>query len=106
MPEAIFNHVERINVSDSQLLAFCQKYHIRKLALFGSVLREDFHSQSDVDVVVKFKQEAKVGFFELIDIEMELSTLMGRKVDLNTYGFLSPRIQQRVVEQEHILYES
>ena len=97
---------ERINISDSALATFCHKHQIRKLALFGSVLREDFNADSDIDVLVEFVPEAKIGFFELIEIEMELSRLMGRKVDLNTYGFLSPRIQQRVREQERVLYES
>jgi len=97
---------ERINISDSALATFCHKHQIRKLALFGSVLREDFNADSDIDVLVEFVPEAKIGFFELIEIEMELSRLMGRKVDLNTYGFLSTPIQQRVQELERVLYES
>ena len=98
--------VEYFPISDDELKTLCRKYQIRKLALFGSVLREDFDADSDVEVLVEFEPEAKIGFFELIDLEMELSNRIGRKVDLNTYGFLSPYIQLRVREQERVLYES
>ena len=97
---------ERVGISNTDLTAFCEKHHIRKLALFGSVLREDFNSESDIDVLVEFEPQAKIGFFEFMDIEMELSQLMRRQVDLNTYGFLNPHIQARVKAQEQVLYES
>ena len=53
---------ERIKISDIDLAAFCQKYQIRKLVLFESVLREDFNSQSDVDILVEFEPNTKIGF--------------------------------------------
>jgi predicted nucleotidyltransferase len=87
------------------LVALCHKYQIRKLAFFGSVLRDDFNQDSDVDIVVEFEPEARIGFFELIEIEMDLSGLIGRRVDLNTYGSLSTSIHQQVREQEWVLYE-
>lgn len=97
---------ERITLSNTDLVALCHKYQIRKLAFFGSVLRDDFNQDSDVDMVVEFEPNARIGFFELIDIETELSNLIGRKVDLNTYGSLSSRIEEKVRKQEWVLYES
>lgn len=64
---------DRIKISDTDWVALCRKYQIHKLALFGSILREDFNPESDVDVLVEFEAEAKIGFFELIEIEMESS---------------------------------
>lgn len=97
---------DRVIISPAQLAAFCQKHHIRKLALFGSVLRDDFSGDSDVDVLVEFELGTVVGFFELMDAQMELAQLIGREVDMNTVGFLSQRIRERVIEQAQVLYES
>lgn len=74
---------------EQRLRQFCRDHHIRRLALFGSVLREDFGVASDVDVPVEFLPDCTLGlsFFGLQD---ELSSLFARKVDLHTFGFLSP----------------
>lgn len=84
------------------LAELCRRYHISKLALFGSVLRSDFHPDSDIDVLVEFEpgQTPGLAFF---DIEAELSHLLGRKVDLNTPQFLSPRIRARVQAEAEVL---
>ena len=75
----------RITIPKAEIEAFCRRNRVRRLALFGSVLREDFRPDSDVDVLVEFEPGARVGFFELYDMEQELSLLFGgRKVDLNT----------------------
>jgi len=74
---------------------FCRKHHIRKLSLFGSVLREDFRPDSDVDVLVEF-EPGKTPGFAFVDVQDELSELLGRKVDLHTPGFLHPRILKRI----------
>ena len=84
------------------LAELCSRRHITKLALFGSVLRPDFRPDSDVDVLVEFEpgQTPGLAFF---DIEAELSQLLGRRVDLNTPQFLSPRIRARVQAEAEVL---
>ena len=91
----------KINIPRKQLDEFCQRHHISKLALFGSVLRNDFNTESDIDVLVEFEPENIPGlaFFEM---ERELTQILGRKVDLNTPGFLSPRIRE-IVEKEALV---
>ncbi len=84
---------------------FCRRNRIRKLALFGSVLRPDFGPESDVDVLVEFEAGTRVGFFELYDLEQELSRLLGgRKVDLRTPEDLSRYFREEVVAQAQVQY--
>jgi len=84
---------------------FCRRNGIRRLALFGSVLRQDFTSDSDIDVLVEFEKGKSVGlrFFEM---ERELSEILGRKVDLNTPGFLSPYFREEVIRNAEVLYDA
>ncbi|MCY4611106.1 MAG: nucleotidyltransferase family protein [Gammaproteobacteria bacterium] len=98
------NHmVAQIPIPPDEIIALCRRYHIRHLALFGSVLRSDFTPNSDVDILVEFAP-GKVPGLGFIDIQDELSALVGRKVDLNTPGFLSSRIRQNVMEQSETIY--
>lgn len=84
---------------------FCRRNRIRKLSFFGSVLREDFGPESDVDALVEFEPDAVVGFFALYDIEQELSRILGgRKVDLHTPGGLSRYIRDRVLAEAEVQY--
>jgi len=84
---------------------FCRRHHIRRLAFFGSVLREDFRPESDVDVLVEFEPRHVPGFIALYAIEAELSAILGgRKVDLVTPGFLNHRIRQRVLAEAEVAY--
>lgn len=76
----------RIDLPRERIAAFCRRHHIRKLAFFGSVLREDFRSNSDVDVLVEFESGFVPGL-EFFALENELSEILGRKVDLNSPGF-------------------
>ena len=69
--------------------AFCLRHHIRKLSLFGSVLTPRFGPSSDVDVLVEFERGQGPGYFGLSAMELELSDLVGRKVDLRTPGEIS-----------------
>src|SRR3546814_9501634 len=78
----------RISLPGPAIAEFCRRYHIRKLALFGSVLRDDFGPGSDVDVLVEFQRDRVPGF-GFFEMEAELSRILGRKVDLNTPEFLS-----------------
>lgn len=83
-------------MSQDQLDEFCRKNQIVKLSLFGSILREDFGPDSDVDVLVEFEGEHTPGFFGPARMETELSGLFGRKVDLRTPQGLSRYFQDEV----------
>lgn len=74
------------------------------LSLFGSVLRKDFSPASDVDVLVEFEPGAKIGLLAFSRIERELSKLLGRKVDLNTEGFLSDYFKDEVLKEAEVQY--
>ncbi len=93
----------KISIPQNQIEAFCRKNYIRRLALFGSVLRDDFRPNSDVDVLVVF-EEGKTPGLEYFSMEDELSALLGRKVDMCTPGFLSPYFRDRVMATAHNLY--
>lgn len=86
----------QIPIPQDRLEAFCRRHHIRRLSLFGSVLRSDFRPDSDVDVLVEFEPGCVpgLGFFGM---ENELSEILGRKVDLNTPGFLSTYFRDEAV---------
>jgi predicted nucleotidyltransferase len=93
----------RIEIPHQKIAEFCRRHHIRRLALFGSVLRDDFGPGSDVDVLVEFEPGRSVGlsFFAMQD---ELSEILGRRVDLNTPGFLSRHFRDEVVRTAQVLY--
>ena len=93
-----------VQMPQDRIADFCRQHHIRKLALFGSVLREDFSPDSDVDVLVEFELGAKVGLLGLARMERELSTIVGRRVDLNTAGFLSPYFRGEVLREAEVQY--
>ena len=94
-----------IAVDRRAIAQFCRQHGIRALSLFGSVLREDFRPDSDVDVLVEFVPGRVPGFIRLYSIEEELSRLLGgRKVDLVTAGFLNRRIKSRVLAEAEVQY--
>ena len=96
---------DNVELSREKIADFCRRYHIRKLAFFGSVLREDFRPDSDVDVLVEFKPGHVPGFIALYSIEAELSAVLGgHKVDLMTPGFLNHRIRDRVLAEAEVAY--
>ncbi len=85
--------------------AFCRKYHISKLSVFGSYLRENFGPESDIDFIVEFEKGRTPGFFELADMEQELSdALDGRKVDLRTPYELSRYFRNEVMAEAKAQY--
>jgi len=92
-----------IRISSEKIAEFCRKHHIRKLALFGSVLREDFRSDSDVDVLVEFETGHTPGlaFFAM---EADLADILGRKVELHTPQFLSPDFRAKVMDEAEVQY--
>ena len=88
----------KIAIDSRQIADFCRRHRIRRLALFGSVLRDDFRPESDIDVLVEF-EPGHVPGFAFIDLQDELSTILGRKVDLHTPGSLSRYFRDRVVRE-------
>jgi predicted nucleotidyltransferase len=95
----------RINIPREKIAGFCRRNRIHKLSLFGSVLRGDFCPDSDVDVLVEFKQGQGPGFFELAHMERELSIILGgRKVDLRTPQELSRYFRDEVLSSAEVQY--
>jgi hypothetical protein len=95
-----------IEVPEGRIREFCEKHRIRKLSLFGSVLRDDFTPDSDVDVLVEFEPGHCVGFIRLGMMEEELSELLSYKVDLNTPGLLSPYFRDEVLNEAETIYDA
>ena len=94
----------KIAVPKDKIAAFCRRHHIRRLSLFGSVLREDFHPDSDVDVLVEFESGHTVGLLRMAGLELELSDIVGRKVDLRTSAELSRYFRDEVVKNSSVQY--
>ncbi len=96
---------KEINIQDNKIADFCRRHHIQKLSLFGSVLRDDFKPDSDIDVLVEFEPGHTPGFFRLFDMEEELSSMFaGRKVDLRTPEDLSKYFRDDVVATAEVHY--
>jgi predicted nucleotidyltransferase len=97
--------LKNIEIPVEQLSALCQQWHICKLSLFGSVLRDDFTPASDIDVLVEFEAGFTPGFFKLHQIQEELSDLFdNRPIDLVTPKFLNQRIRDRVLATAEVCY--
>jgi uncharacterized protein len=94
----------RLSVERKKIADFCRKHHIRRLAFFGSVLRDDFRPDSDVDVLVEF-EPGRVPGLAFFAMEDELSKILGRKVDLNTPQFVNPRFRSRVLAEAEAQYD-
>jgi predicted nucleotidyltransferase len=94
----------RLAIEQGAPASLGRRHHIRRLALFGSVLRADFRPDSDVDVLVEFEPGYPVGLIRLARIERELPDLNGRRVDLRCPGDLHPSFRQAVVEGAEVLY--
>ncbi len=95
----------RINIPTGELAGFCRRHHIRRLMLFGSVLRDDFGEGSDVDVLVEFAPNQGPGYLRLCEMEEELSGLLdNRKVDIVTLKALNHRIRDRVLAEAVVQY--
>jgi len=92
-----------ITIDQEKIAEFCRRHHIRRLALFGSVLREDFTPESDVDVLVEF-EPGHVPGLAFFGMERELSELLGRKVNLNTEGWLSSYFRDEVLAEAEVQY--
>ncbi len=94
-----------ISIPPNSLEAFCRKWRIRELALFGSVLRDDFGPDSDVDVLVSFDDDAPWSLWDLIAMRDELSEVLGRPVDLvEREGLRNPFRRRRILETRQVIY--
>ena len=92
-----------IDIPTDRITDFCRRHHIRKLSIFGSILRDDFGADSDVDVLVEFEPGARTGF-AFFGMQEELSQMIGRRVDLSTPGFLSKYFRDEVLREAQVLY--
>jgi hypothetical protein len=93
-----------IEISTERLTEFCRQNHIKKLSLFGSILREDFRPESDVDMLVEFEPGQGVGLITLAGLERKLSEMIGRKVDLRTPAELSRYFRDEVVSGAEVQF--
>jgi predicted nucleotidyltransferase len=94
----------QIPIDQQQIIDFCRRHHIRKLAFFGSVLRDDFRPDSDVDVLIEFEPEHVPGLLRLMTMQLEFSDLIGREADFRTPRDLGIHFRDRVVAEAEVLY--
>ena len=99
----------KIDIPKDEIAAFCRRNHIRRMALFGSVLRDDFTPESDVDVLVDFEPDASIGYIGLAGLEIELNVILGRKAELHTFkGVESSRnwlLREEILTSAEAVYE-
>ena len=94
-----------IEIPRDQITDFCRRHRVRKLALFGSVLRDDFSPSSDIDVLVEFEPGTRMGL-RFFTLQEDLSRILRRKVDLNTEGFLSRYFRDDVLAEAETIYDA
>jgi uncharacterized protein len=94
-----------LQIPKDAIAAFCRRHRIRRLALFGSIVRDDFRPESDVDVLVEFEPGARVGL-RFFAIERELSEILGRQVDLNTPGSLGKYYRDEALKEAEVQYDT
>jgi predicted nucleotidyltransferase len=97
-------NLDKVRIPSQLIESFCQEHHIRSLAIFGSFTRDDFSPDSDIDILVDF-EPGHIPGFDFFLIEVELTRMFGRKVDLQTASFLSPGIRQSALSEAVTLYE-
>jgi len=94
-----------VDIPDGRIADFCRRHRIRRMSLFGSIIRHDFSPESDIDILVEFQPGATPGF-AFFGLQEELSELLGRQVDLNTPGFLSQYIRDDVLREAETVYDA
>lgn len=95
----------QIKIPKDKMAEFCRRNNIRKLSLFGSVLRDDFRPDSDVDVLVEFEPEAKFSLFEFVRIQEELEAILARKIDLVEASALrNPFRRYQIMKTKQVVY--
>ena len=96
----------KISIDREKIAEFCRARQVTEIALFGSVLNDDFDSDSDVDVLVEFEPERVIGFIGLAELQFELSEVIGHKVDLLTPASLSRYFRREVLDMAEVQYAS
>ena len=94
----------QVFIPKDRLAAFCEGHGIKRLSIFGSALRSDFGPDSDIDVLVEFEPDRTPGLFGFAGMELELTQMLGRKVDLRTPEDLSRYFRQEVLAEAQIQY--
>ena len=97
---------QSITIPYDEIADFCQRHHIRKLSLFGSVLRDDFRPDSDIDVLVEFEPGHVPGLLRMAGLEIELANILHHVVDLRTPAELSRYFRQAVIDSAEPVYDS
>ncbi len=87
-----------------EIAELCKRYHVTELSLFGSVLRDDFRPDSDVDILVTFEENAPIGLFEFVDLQDALAKSLGRRVDLVSKRGLKSIIRDDVLTSARVIY--
>jgi len=97
----------RVDVSSEVLEAFCRKWRIAELSLFGSVLRDDFRPESDIDILIEFAEDAHWSLYEWLDMSEELQAIFGRPVDLTSKrGLRNPFRKKEILDTREVIYAS
>ncbi len=97
----------KIPIPYEKLALFCQKWKIKELALFGSVLRDDFRPDSDIDVLISFEPDAHWSLFDIVEMQIELKALFGREVDIvEREGLRNPFRRRSILNRLEVVYES
>ena len=94
----------RIDIPMDVLAELCRRYHVRELAMFGSALRDDFRDDSDIDMLVEYEPDARVGLFEHFDLQREFESLIGRPVDLVPKNGLRPMLRESILSTSEVIY--
>ena len=93
-----------VELPQDAVAQFCRKHHIRRLALYGSILRDDFAPDSDIDVLVEFEPGCVPGLLRMAGLEIEITDIVGRKVDLRTPAELSRHFREEVLREAQTQY--
>ncbi len=94
----------KIELPKEAIAGICKRYQVRELSVFGSAVRDDFTDQSDIDFLVEFMPDAKIGLLEFIGMQHELADILGRKVDLVSKRGLNPIIRDEVLNSSKVFY--
>ena len=95
----------RIEIPIEKIRAFCEKWKVVEFSLFGSVLRDDFRSDSDIDVLLSFEENSTWGLYDLVDMKDELQAIFGRKVDLlEKEAIRNPYRRRSMLTEQEVLY--
>ena len=98
-------HISQIAIPFQSIKEICERYHVRQMILFGSVLRNDFSENSDIDILVDFDPEFEMGYIRFYTLQQELSDRFGRQVDLMPKSGLKPIFWERVKANLQVIYE-